>query len=272
MTKTEKSASSATSVLSKILKPVKKGAAKGVQKVKGINPDGIQKATNPNIGRAYINAIDSAFFKTLFRAVEMPKNGPTTFAKSHYFPTGKPIDKEESEFLVRERFEEEKKSIDNPRLLFSTKYNLNSEGTLHMTPTGLAFLKVDEKFVDTAYPHFYSKGAEKPPFIAHIPVISEDEMRKLNLKGLKEIGETFKFTVVDCVSITPSHWNEMDTIWALTVKSEELEHFREKYGLTSRLHSQDFIIVVAIKPKSIIKPVKEKEQHYLRVNPATSRA
>ena len=152
MTKTEKSTSSVTSVLSRILKPVKKVVVKGVQKVKDINPDGIQKAPDPNIGRAYVNAIDSAFFKTLFKAVEIPRKGPTTFAKSHYFPTGKPFETKESEFLVRERFQEEKKSIKNSRLLFSTKYNLNSEGILHLTPTGLAFLKVDEQFVETAYP------------------------------------------------------------------------------------------------------------------------
>ena len=266
----DKTQTSALSNLAKLLSPISKKAERRSQsKILQIQPDLILRAKNPNIGRDYVNAVESSFFKTLFRAEQLPHKNQLTYEKPHYFPSGHNPEKPESPYLLKERFKEKKERIHAPKLLFGAKYKLNSTGTLHMTPTGLVFLKVDEAFVETAYPYFEKKGAEKPPFIAHIPVISEEETQKLQAKGFKELSQSFQFSVKDCIVIEPAYWSEMDKIWALSVESEELEQFREKYGLSSKLHSQDFIIVVGMKKRSDIDPEEEVDKHYLRVSPTS---
>lgn len=269
----DKTTSSSRATLSKILRPLTKKAEKPKSKISAeLQTDMLHKAHDPNIVRAYVNAIESSFFKRLFGAEELPGKAATTYAKAHYFPTGKEFEEKESDFLLRERFQEKKQSVPLPKLLFGVKYKLNSVGTLQVTASGFVYLKVDEAFVDVAYPFFYKKGADKPPFIAHIPVMSEDEISNIGIGSLKEIGQPFKFRIKDCVEIEPSFWREMEKIWAFTVESTELEHLRESYCLTSKLHSQDFIIVVAIKRKTEIGAIPEKEKHFLRINPASTRA
>lgn len=209
--------------------------------------------------------------KQLFNQPSYGSGTKTTYAKPHYFAH---IHYSEKilPYLIKERLPDEILPVHSPKLLFGAKFQLDQSGILKQTPSGLVYLDISDDYIHKLYPFFYPHGAEKPPYSAHIPIISEQEASSMACQDLAELGQRFTFTIKDCERITPKHSPETEAIWVLNVESPSLMLLREHHQLPSKLHSHDFAIVLAIKHKKNLTIPKEHECHYFRVNPALSYA
>ena len=84
---------------------------------------------------------------------------------------------------------------------------------------------------------------------AHISVIGITEFKEAELKQIGEVGNEFEFTIDGLHSVKPEGWDEMERVWFISVKSEELEDLRKKYGLSPKSHGHEFHITWAVKKK-----------------------
>lgn len=126
--------------------------------------------------------------------------------------------------------------------------NLPLEGQLVVKSDGFVYLKVDDAYIHDLFPmlRIEEEGYSEPPYFrtsdapgAHISVfyVNEHVMPE-------EIGQTFHFDLNQIVIVKPSH----ETSYAvLQVHSPELEHLREKYGLSPKLFCHDYHISLAKK-------------------------
>lgn len=135
--------------------------------------------------------------------------------------------------------------------------HLPQRGTLLMTDDGFGYLKVDDDYIHTLFPMIdvAKEGYKKPPYFrsaespgAHISVFYVDEHIRP-----EEIGQEVNFTLKEIVIVQPTP----DTRYVvLQIESKELEHMREKYGLSPKLHDHEFHISLAKK--------KEQKNQYKR--------
>ncbi|KAF3361675.1 Uncharacterized protein PHSC3_001798 [Chlamydiales bacterium STE3] len=133
-----------------------------------------------------------------------------------------------------------------PQLLNYAKNNFPLEGRLVTQPDGFTYIKVDDRYIVELFPLLGLKeeGFLAPPYFrtkdapgAHISVFYVDEH-----VAPEEVGQTFRFDLEQIVIVQPSH----DTRYAvLQVKAPELEQLRKKYGLTPKLHNQEYHISLA---------------------------
>jgi hypothetical protein len=212
------------------------------------------------------SSIDSTTLESFFNQEASAKRTETTYAKTHYFPHTSHLEGSHP-YVLKERFKDNIRPVAAPALLFEAKWHLDSTGILKQTPEGLVYLDISDDYIHKLYPFLQEEGLQKPYYSAHIPVISEQE--KSHLEGIQEIGQSFKFSPQKCIRLMLKHHPQLEEIWMLNVKSPPLEHFREKYKLPSKLHSQEFSIVIAVKPKTS-SPKEEDNHYYFRINPAIS--
>lgn len=250
------------SSIKEIFRPSVKQSAPTKPKGLPSAPDEIKKANQERL----LSLRELAFFNTLFEKQEKLIKNYTTFAKTPYFSGSEEIIDQKTDYLLKERVKEKQEFYEIDKLLID---DIPLSGTLEVTDAGLFFLKVDPAFVEIPFATYAGKSAKKTPFIAHAPVISEKELPGRQKERVTEIGESFSFEIKECVKIYPEGFSEIKSIFLLRIKSIELEHLREKYGLPSKLHSQDFSIVFAFEDK-IYDPNRKEPTHYLKVNPAQS--
>lgn len=194
----------------------------------------------------------------------------TTYAKPPYFSHIKELEPAHAN-LIKERFQEDRVVVTSPELLQEAK-KLQQNGILKQTPKGLVYLHISDDYIHDLYPFFSADGAQKPPYCAHIAIISEEEAARLSIEEIQELGKCFTFEIKDCLQLTLRHSSDVESVWVLTVKCPALEHLRERYGLSSQLHSQEFYSLLGIKLRSISIHPKEEDLYYFRVNPAFSYA
>lgn len=223
-------------------------------------------------GYSKITSFSSYALIQFFHQEELLKRSTTTYSKSHYFAHVKQLESPSYPGLIKERFKEKTTSVTSSKLLFEAQFQLKRDGILKKTPDGLVYLHISDDYIHKLYPLLDEEGTQKPSYCAHIPIISEKELSTLNLEQLKEFGEVFDFTIKNCQCIHSSEHSDVESIWVLNVESPSLEHLRERYGLSSKLHSQEFAIVIGIKPRETPIQSKEQDSYYFRINPAISYA
>lgn len=101
------------------------------------------------------------------------------------------------------------------------------------------------------------KNIEIPEEDCHISVFNTEEMAELDIIyndaiSIPEHNKNFIFTLNKIVSLNPEGWDEMERVWILQVKCEELENLREKYGFSRLMYeTHEFHITFACKRKSL---------------------
>jgi hypothetical protein len=126
------------------------------------------------------------------------------------------------------------------------KHNLPLTGQLIQQPDGYAYVKVDDDYVHKLFPMLHAEGYAKPPYFrransfgAHITVILKGEN-----KTLSEAGQNYNFTLDKILKVSPK---KGESYIILQVSAPDLENLREKYGLSKKLHGNEFHITLAKK-------------------------
>ncbi len=130
------------------------------------------------------------------------------------------------------------------------------KGVLKKTPDNFFYIDIPENFASGLY-SMMEEDADKPPYNlkafnsvgAHISVIGTDEYKDNDLGEIKEVGKEFNFTLEDVNSVNPQGWDDMKRVWFLSVKSKELEDFRESYGLPKKVKKHEFHITFSVDKK-----------------------
>ncbi len=155
--------------------------------------------------------------------------------------------KSANENLLRENSDTSVHLLDNTaEILTRARASLPLEGSLKEDYQGFIYLDLPEAYTQELLPLIRDAGAEIPPyFTPHIVVVlpNERESRK-GMESFKELGQTLSFELTGCYSLKPRGWNEMERVWVLTLKSPELEAFRTRALLPSKIFSHEFHIVI----------------------------
>ena len=209
------------------------------------------------------------FLKELFNQAELLLKSQTTYAKSHYFPNGQET---KERVLIKERFLQKPTPLNCPQIHFGAKFQFNTKGQLQQASNGLIYLKIDEDFIDKLHPLIQEPGVIKPSdsLGAHIPIISPEEWSGLELEHFNPSETTHCFSILECQKLSCGDLPDVDSVWVLTMHSPSLELLRENYRLPTKLHSQEFRVVFAIKPTSNDTIKKKHELYYFRTNAATT--
>lgn len=251
------------------LPPVFASTLKPLSPLKKIERIKISRIQNPSYDNlSKIRDFSTKALDSFFNQRTISQRLETTYAKPHYFTHTKQIAHPSHPFLIQERVKEKTTSVISPKLLFGAR-QFKQYGTLKQTSDGLVYLQVSDDYIHKLHPFLALDGAQKPFYCAHIPVISEKELSTLSADQIKELGESFNFSVKDCQRINLEQHPDVESMWVLNIESPSLEHLRERYGLSSRLHSQDFTIVIGTKLKEITIQPKKQDSYYFKVNPAT---
>ncbi len=210
-----------------------------------------------------------AFLKEFFNQTELLLKSQTTYAKSHYFTNA---DEAKERVLIKERFLKKPTSVNCPKIHFATKFLLPTKGQLEQASNGLIYLKISEDFIDKLYPLIQEEGVIKPSdsIGAHIPVISPQEWTTLELNHFNQLKDVHSFSAFECQKHYIDDLPGIHSIWILTLKSPSLELLRENYRLPTKLHSQEFSVLFAIKPTLDDSLNKKQDLYYFRTNAATA--
>lgn len=117
---------------------------------------------------------------------------------------------------------------ENGAVLIKSLPRQAKKGTLRQDDAGYVYLELSE---------------------GHIPVILTQEWeQKKGLGPIKELGDALSVEMKGLYSQRPKSWPGVVKVYFLRIHSSQLEAFREKYLLPSRIRGHDFHAVVDFKP------------------------
>lgn len=140
------------------------------------------------------------------------------------------------------------------------------EGVLRQTQDGFVYVDIPNSIFDGFLPLLGgdlstagADGIQKPPTHekhfdvgAHISVIKSKEIASMGLL-FKDTGKKIRYVINGVKRVDgPDGWNEIETVWFLTVASPDLERLRQKYNLSPRIKDHDFHITLGVKPRPMI--------------------
>lgn len=140
---------------------------------------------------------------------------------------------------------------------------LPKKGKLSQDKEGFVYLELPDAFIADLVPLINDKECEHipdrlEPSSAHIPVIMTQEWAQRKGWGeISELGKEFTFEVTRLCSLKPKRWSGLERVYFLSVKSPELERFRERCLLPSRILGHEFHIAIAYKKSTATAPQKE---------------
>lgn len=160
-----------------------------------------------------------------------------------------PVELFSKEIIIEEKESYKQELLQqNEAVIQWARTHLPQTGILAEEKDGFVYVKVNDDYIKQLFfkiPHFHYV---MPPYFrrsdslgAHISVFYADERRRTG--RISEIGETYSFTIIG-LDVVPSHTQEYVI---LKVKSLDLEHLREKYGLSPLLKNHEFHITIAKK-------------------------
>lgn len=126
------------------------------------------------------------------------------------------------------------------------QYDLPTQGRLEQRPDGFVYLKVSNQYVHRLFPLVKEPGFFVPQSIqrhtkvgAHISVFYKGETR--SIEPIQELGKIYSFepTQIRIVRTTGKEFI------ILEVKAPQLEHLRQRYGLSPKLMGHEFHITLA---------------------------
>jgi hypothetical protein len=173
--------------------------------------------------------------------------------------------------LITPAFASAASQIENQPQVMEKALQLAQKGVLKQKGHGHVYLEVSKEFADLLPLIQTSETIAKPWFLhskygigSHINVMDGRELLKKKMK-IKELGNTFNFTVKEVRTVKFAGCKSEKTVWFLVVDAPELEKLREGYGLSPKFKDREFHIVIGtqspkaeVKPAEV-KPVKEKK-------------
>ncbi len=131
---------------------------------------------------------------------------------------------------------------------------LPRKGVLRQGQDGYVYLELSDDFINDIYPLIRDKGCEAlsifqiDPSPAHIPVILPHEWaQKKGWGEIKELEEEFHFEVKSLESLRPCRLPDVANFYYFEISSPELEQFRERLLLPSRIRGHEFHIAIAFR-------------------------
>ncbi len=121
---------------------------------------------------------------------------------------------------------------------------------MHQDGDGFIYLKLSEAFITDLVP-FLGNPCEAFSF-AHIPVVLPHEWAQKKGWGELNLEQTFTFEIDRLCSIKPKRLPGVDKVYFLSISCPDLEKFRERLLLPSRIRGHDFHIAIAYKKSSTI--------------------
>ncbi len=150
---------------------------------------------------------------------------------------------------------------------------LQKKGKLSESSKGFVYLELPDEFIEELLPFIPDRDAKPAPYLGiyskpdcpHIPVILVRERLNREIGKVNEIGEEIHFEILALNSTSPCHWPKVEKVWFLRVHSSRLQEIREKYKLSPRIGSHDFLIAIAV---VYAEKKKKKKLPPMRINPA----
>jgi hypothetical protein len=140
---------------------------------------------------------------------------------------------------------------------------LPKKGTLRQDSDGFVYLELTDAFISDLVPLLNDEECE--PIVAHIPVLLPQEWaQKKGLGEIAELEKEFPFEIIRLCSLKPKRWQKAEKVYFLSIKSPELEKFRERCLLPSRIRGHEFHIAIAYKKSTVL--ALEKETFRLNVS------
>lgn len=132
------------------------------------------------------------------------------------------------------------------------------EAPLKRTSNGFYYLDVPQSFATGLFRMLSNKQAQETPYKeekynkigAHVSVIHEDEIDKIDGLRIKEIGEMFEFSLGQAKFTSPESWDGMKNVWFMQIEAPSLMDLRQKYDLPKTYNGKGhkFHITFAIQP------------------------
>ena len=142
---------------------------------------------------------------------------------------------------------------------------LPKKGTLRQDKEGFVYLELPDAFIEDLVPLISDEKCEHIPTSAHIPVLMPQEWAQRKGWGeIGELGKEFAFEITRLCSLKPKRYPGLERVYFFSVNSAELEKFRERFLLPSRILGHEFHIAIACKKSTT--PVPQKETFRLNVS------
>lgn len=156
-----------------------------------------------------------------------------------------------------------------------SRYALPKKGILRQDQEGFVYLELPDDFVTEIFPLVNDRECEAVPLHdlepspAHIPVILPHEWAQR--KGWGELQDlekkTLSFEITRLSSLKPKRWPGVEKVYFLSLKSPELEKFRERCLLPSLIRGHAFHVAIAYKKAATeLKAPPQKETFRLNVS------
>ena len=162
---------------------------------------------------------------------------------------------------------------------------LPKQGILRQNHEGFVYLELPDTFITDLCPLISDQECETVPLYegiaklaleakylepspAHIPVIlSHEWTQKKGWGEIKGLENNFSFEITRLCSLRPRCWPGVEMVYYLSLKSSELEKFRERCLLPSRIRGHEFHIAIAYKKvKTASQAPQKKETFRLNVS------
>ncbi|MBS0603890.1 MAG: hypothetical protein JSS60_02505 [Verrucomicrobia bacterium] len=151
---------------------------------------------------------------------------------------------------------------------------LPQKGILRQDHEGFVYLELPDEYITELSPLIHDPASETVPLYylepspAHIPVILPHEWAQRKGWGeLKDLDKSFSFKINGVSSLNPKRWPGVEKVYFLRISSPELEKFRERCLLPSRIRGHEFHVAIAYKKAdAAAMAVPKKETFRLNVS------
>lgn len=137
------------------------------------------------------------------------------------------------------------------------------QGRLYASQSGWLLLSVPNALVRGLFAALAEPGLELPSYAdtpgmlnAHVSVMRPEELEGLGgVDKITERGRSYHWTPGPLRTFVPAGWPGMSRVWALEVRSPELEALRRSYGLSSLPadNKYAFHVTVAVRRKHVLR-------------------
>lgn len=134
------------------------------------------------------------------------------------------------------------------------------EGRLQQTKDGYTYVKVDDRYITDLIRLIDTTGRMRMPrsmttkngIGAHISVFYANELQKLKIHELPELGEKYSFKIKEIQTIDQQVLPRQ-RLWIITVEAPELEQLRRSYGMKPLLKGHEFHITIGMETRKYKK-------------------
>ncbi len=162
----------------------------------------------------------------------------------------------------------------SPGICAYARSALPQEGILRQDHEGFVYLELCDAFITELFPLINDEGSEAVPLYnlepspAHIPIILPHEAAQRRGWGeIIDLEKSFTFRITRLCSLKPKRWPGVEKVYFLSIRSTELEKFRERCLLPSLIRGHEFHVAIAYKKETVTsQSAPQKETFRLNVS------